>query len=410
MTNATPDTALAAAPMRRYVTVLMVTLGLALGLVLALNLVLGDRGLGSLQSTRASSSWQQATQGVTYAPPVGGTRPFKVLRLADRLPEINALVLGSSTLMGITQNMFPSDLRVYNLTATGNSTAAIAGEAQYVERHLSDRVRWLLAGLDWSVGMIYLRGGVVEVDLSPGWVERAYSDSPIPLVKRIEDALSWPRVSNLGAIGAAAFRSAEPLHHLQHDFFDVGGAPYVCADGSLARDFDVINRGLCRGYRYDGSWTFASDRRLTPALASMLAIAAAAPSSKYTRHLCENGGVPNPEYLKRLGETARRFAARGARMVFLLPPLVPGLEQALRKSPRWNTCLDRTKSELDAWGVHYGVTIIDAGASERYGCQPMEFSDEHHAYPECNARLMRRFFSDVAAGRVRSGLYRPEGA
>jgi hypothetical protein len=171
MTNATSETAPVAAPMRRYVRVLMAALGLALGLVLALNLVLGDRGLGSLQSTRAASLWQQATRGVTYAPPVGGTRPFKVLRLADRLPEINALVLGSSTLMGITQNMFPSDLRVYNLAVTGNSTAAIAGEAQYVERHLPDRVRWLLVGLDWAVGMIYLPGSVVEVDLSPAAVE-----------------------------------------------------------------------------------------------------------------------------------------------------------------------------------------------------------------------------------------------
>jgi hypothetical protein len=174
--------------------------------------------------------------------------------------------------------------------------------------------------------------------------------------------------------------------------------------------FDVINRGLCRGYRYDGSWTFASDRRLTPALASTLAVAAAAPSSKYTKYLCTNDGAPNPRVSAALGQTARRFAARGAHMVFLLPPLAPGLEHALRKSPRWNSCFERTQSELHAWGSQYDVTIIDAGASERYGCQPSEFSDEHHAYPECNARLMRRFFSDVETGRVRSGLYRPEGA
>ena len=95
--------------MRRYVAVLMATLGLALILVLVLNLVLGDRGLGNLQSTRAASLWQQATHGVTYAPPVGATGPFKVLRLADRLPDINAVVLGSSTLMGVTQDLLPAD-------------------------------------------------------------------------------------------------------------------------------------------------------------------------------------------------------------------------------------------------------------------------------------------------------------
>ncbi len=399
-----------ATPMRRYVLALLAPLLLALALVLALNLLLGDRSLGNEQATRAASSWQQATQGVTYAPPIGNTRPFKVLRLADRLPEINAAVLGSSALMGITQSMFPPELRIYNLTVTGNFTAAIAGEAQHIERHFPDRVRWILAGLDWSVGMIYLDGAAPEVDLSPGSVARSYNGNAIPLHKRIEDALSWPRVATLGSLLAVALRSKEPLQHLHHDFFDVGGAQYHCADGSLARDFDVIHRGLCRGYRYDGSWTFANDRRLTPALAATLAIAAAAPSSKYTKHLCAKQGAPNREILQRLGETAQRFAARGGRMVFLLPPLAPGLEQALRNVPRWNACLARTKSDLDAWARQYQVTVIDAGASERYGCRPMEFSDEHHAYPECNARMLRRFFIDVEAGRVGAGLYRPEGA
>lgn len=411
MPNQTVDSAATEAParMRRYVAVLLLALGAALGSVLTLNLLLGDRGLGNVQATRASSSWQQATRGVTYAPPVGNTRPFKILRLADRLPEVNALVLGSSALMGITQGMFPPDWRIYNLTVTGNSTAAIAGEAQYIARHLNN-VRWVLAGLDWSVGMIYLDGGVTETDLSVGAVAHAYTAKPVALHRRMEDALSWPRVSTLGSLLLAAAKSGEPLTRLRHDFFDVGGAEYRCADGSLARDFDVINRGLCRGYRYDGSWTFANDRRLTPTLAKTLAVAAAAPSSKYTRQLCAKGGAPNQEYLNALGETARVFAARGGRMVFLLPPLAPGLEAQLRKSPQWNGCIDRTLSGLDAWAKLYNVTVIDAGASERYGCVPGEFSDEHHAYPACYARLLRQFFSDAAEGRVSAGRYRPGAA
>ena len=395
---------------KRYLYVFIGLFFAAVALILMLNLVLGDRGQGSASAAQAASAWQRTTRGVTYAPPERNARPFKALRLADRLSEVNALVLGSSTLMGIAQSMLPTALRLYNLTVPGNSTAGITGEAQYIERHLSDRVRWMLVGLDWSVGMVYLPGGVAEVDLSSGAVDRAYTADAVLLRKRVEDALSWPRVANLGAITVAALKSTEPLGHLHSAFSDLGGAEYRCADGSLARDFDVINRGLCRGYRYDGSWTFANDRRLTPALAKMLARAAAAPSSKYTKHLCSNGGAPNPELLKPLGETARRFAAKGGRMVFLLPPLAPGLEQTLHESPRWKSCLERTKADLDAWARQYQVTVIDAGASERYGCLPMEFSDEHHAYPECNARVLRRFFADDAAGRVQAGIYRAEGA
>ncbi len=397
----------APASMRRYLAVLMVTLGVMMGVVLALNLVLGDRGLGNAQSTRAASLWQQTTRGVTYAPPTGGTGPFKVLRLADRLPEINTVVLGSSTLMGVTQNLFPAEWRIYNMTVTGNSTSAIAGEARYIEQHFADRVRHMMVGLDWAVGTIYLPGGVTDSDLSASSVESAYRKNVIPFHKRIEDALSWPRVATLGTLVAAALKSAEPISNLRRAFFDIGGTAYRCADGALARDFDVINRGLCRGYRYDGSWTFANDSRLTPAQAAMLAAAAAAPSSRYTRHLCATQGEPNAEYLRHLGETARRYAAKGGRMIFVLPALAPGMEKTLLSTPQWKACLGRTKSTLDAWARRHQVSIIDAGASERYGCQPAEFVDEHHAYPECNQRMLQRFFRDLDANHAGDGLYRP---
>ena len=412
MTNLIPDPMSVATAVltRRYVCVLTAALSLALAVVLVPNLVLGDRGLGNLQSTHAASLWQQATHGVTYAPPVGSTGPFKVLRLADRLPEINAMVLGSSTLMGITQNVFPTEWRIYNMTITGNSTAAIAGEAQFIVRHWSERVRWMLVGLDWSVGNIYRQGDIANIDLSPSSVERAYTYDAIPLYKRLEDALSWPRVATLGSITMAAFKSTDPLNTLRHAFFDVGGAEYRCADGAMARDFDVINQGLCRGYRYDGSWTFANDSRLTPAQAATLSAAAAAPSSKYTQQLCATGGEPNPEYLRALGDTAQRVAAKGGRMIFVLPPLVPGMERKIADTPRWKICLDRTKASLDAWGRRYRISIIDGGKSERYGCVTAEFVDEHHAYPECNQRVLQRFFRDFEAGRVGLGLYSPEDA
>ena len=97
-------------------------------------------------------------------------------------------------------------------------------------------------------------------------------------------------------------------------------------------------------------------------------------------------------------------------MIFMLPPLVPGMERTMLKNPRWQTCLTRTKASLDAWARRHQVSIIDAGDSERYGCTSVEFVDEHHAYPECFQRVLQRYFLDVEAGRVGDGLYRPEGA
>ena len=400
--------------MRRYLFVLVGVLGLTLAVILTLNLKLGDRGLGNLEATRAASEWQQATRGVTYAPPVGGSGPFKVLRLADRLPEINALVLGSSTLMGVTPAVLPASWRVYNLTVTGNPTAAIAGEARYIEQHFSGRVRWILAGLDWSVGHLYHPGDVGVADLSPASVPQAYAAAKaVPLVKWLEDALSWPRVATLAGMFSIAIKNDNKIKYLQQTLFDVGGGEYRCADGAattVARDFDVINRGLCRGYRYDGSWTFANDSRLSPAQAATLAAAAAAPSSKYTKLLCTTQGEPNAEYLRHLGDSATRLASAGGQMIFVLPALAPGVERALLGSARWCGCLTRTKATLDAWAKQHRVFVIDAGAAELYGCVSTEFVDEHHAYPECYQRILPRFFRDLEAGRVTPGLYRAAAA
>ncbi len=391
---------------KRYLFVFIEFFVFAVAVILTLNVLLGERGLGTAQATREASAWQQATQGVTYAPPITHTRPFKILRLADRLPDINTMVLGSSTLMGVTAEMFPSSMRLYNFALTGNGTVSVVAEADYIERHLGERIRWIVAGLDWSVGMIYQTETVGTMDLSANGAANSYARSDVPWHKRVEDALTWPKVVNLINVLKAALASDQPLSTLRHTLFDIASEPYRCSDGALARDFDIINRGLCRGYRYDGSWTFANDSRLTPAQSKMMALAATASSSKYTKLLCTNAGTPHAEYLTRLGATAQRMAARGGRMVFMLPPLAPGLEQALLRTPRWRACLEHTKSVLQAWALQHQVTIIDAGASENFGCQALEFSDEHHAYPECNARVLRRFFADDAKSRVAPGLYR----
>jgi hypothetical protein len=94
-------------------------------------------------------------------------------------------------------------------------------------------------------------------------------------------------------------------------------------------------------------------------------------------------------------------------MVFLLPPLAPGMEKAFLQSPRWGACLARSKRTLAAWAQQNRVTVIDAGEAERFGCAAGEFLDEHHAYPECYAKVFALYFRDSAAAKAPPGLYRP---
>ena len=48
-------------------------------------------------------------------------------------------------------------------------------------------------------------------------------------------------------------------------------------------------------------------------------------------------------------------------------------------------------------GIQYDVAIIDAGRSERYGCEATDFVDEHHALPACYARVFARFWPATGA-------------
>ena len=391
----------------RYLAVLLGVCAVVLALVVGLNLALGERGLGSPEAVRLASAWQEARKGVTYAPPITQTRPFKAHRLVDRLPGINGIVLGSSTMMGLPETIFPAPLRVYNLSLTANPTATIAGEAAYIEQHHADRIHWMLVGLDWSIGMIYHPGAAATVNLVPESTLAVFATHAVPLHRKLADAVSLPKIINLGKALRAVLASSTPLHTFRHTFFDVAGEEYRCPDGQLARDFDVVNRGLCAGFRYDGSWTFGGERRLSPVRAAVLARAAAAPSSKFSRFLCSSRGEPNPAYLEPLGEVAQRMAARGGRMLFLLPPNLPGMEAEMQKVAESAACLARTKAALGAWAARHGVTVIDAGQSELYGCVAGEFLDEHHAYPECHAKVFARYFRDSPAGRTPPGLYRP---
>lgn len=394
-------------PSAKYLGVMAGTAAVLLALILGLNFLLGARALGGPEVTQLASEWQQQSRGVTYAPPITRTRPFKSLRLAERIKDINAIVLGSSTNMGITASMFPSSLQAYNFTSTANPTSSLVGEAEYLLAKHGDRLRFMLVGLDWSIGMIYHTTPVTVADLSPHTALSAESHPPVALHRRIADALSYPKVLALLKALRADLRAGDPVDAFRRTFFDVASAPYPCADGDTARDFDVINRGICRGFRYDGSWTYGGDRRLTPARAAVLAQAAAAPSSKFSKYLCETGGEPNSEYLARFGKAAKDFAARGGRMVFLMPPIIPGMEVAMGGHEPNRICLERTKAVIGQWARQNAITVIDAGRSERYGCEAADFSDEHHAYPQCLGRVLASYFRAEREGRMQYGLFQP---
>ena len=394
-------------PSARYVMVLLATTGLILGLILGLNLLLGERALGGPKVTRLASEWQQQSKGVTYAPPITAARRFKALRLADRMPGISAMAFGSSTAWGITADAMPEGYGFYNFGVTGNSLANIIGEIEYFLVQYPDRLKLLVVPMEWAIGSVYDRSPPPTMNLAPNAVLAEAEQSVVSMSRKIQDALSYPKVANLLLALRSLFQAPEPLAGARSLFFGVAGDTYQCADGSLARDFDVVNRGQCAGFRYDGSWSFGGEKRLTVARAAALSRAAAAHSSKFSHALCITGGEPNPEYLRRLMKVAQALSQSGAKALFILPPLVPGMEREMAADEMNRSCLARTKQVLQTWAREIDVTIIDAGRAERFGCRAEEFIDEHHAYPECYRRVMNFYFQAQREGRALPGLLQP---
>jgi hypothetical protein len=357
--------------------------------VLALNLLLlaNDH---RYDKNRLASRWQQETGGVTYAPPISNNRAFKTLRLADRLPEINTLVFGSSTAMSITADVLPSGLHAYNFAQSGNGLLSVIGEAQFVTAHFSDRVRWLVIPLDWALGFVYQGGASPSADLS---VAQVVPPAALPLAAGLQEALSLPRITTLGVVLREIAGAEERPAAARRLFLEPAGAPYRCADGAMARDYDLTFRGLCVGFRADGSATFADQKRVTDANAQSVLTQAASASSQYARALAQKAGQPDAELLQQLAVLLRQAQTRGIRVVFFLPPLVPGLDARLLASAHSGASLATTKTALQGWAQQQGVPLFDAGPSELHGCAPGEFIDAHHALPACYRKIMARLFA-----------------
>jgi hypothetical protein len=213
------------------------------------------------------------------------------------------------------------------------------------------------------------------------------------LAAQLREALSLPRIITLGAaLGeiATAENHSAAAHRL---FFEPAAAPYRCADGALARDYDLTFRGLCTGFRIDGSATFADQKRVSEAAAQSVVAQAASASSQYAKALARTAGEPDAKLLEHLAALLRQARARNIHVVFFLPPLVPELDARLLASAHSGENLCRTKAALAAWAAGQQVALFDAGPAEQQGCVATEFIDAHHALPACYRKIMARMFA-----------------
>lgn len=383
---------------KRYVRLMLAGFGIVLLPILALNLQLGSLTLGGdIGKVQQASAWQQATHGVTYAPTLSDTGLFKTLRLHDRLPQINGVVFGSSTALGIGATAFPLPMQVYNFAQTGHGLISVIGDAEWLMSN-NDTIKYLIVPLDWSLGFIYQDGEPPPADLSitASQQQATTHANAIPLLDRVRDALSYPRVASLFDILRKVLVAQDRRAAFRQYFLQAVSDDYRCADGTPAKDFDTMYRGTCTGFRFDGSATFANLEAVKDA--RPLILSATVSSSKYVLNLMRRQGEPNPSLLRHLAALSRQAEGRGGKLLLFMPPLLPGMEAAFMKDPRWSAALEHTKDVLRAWATRENVVILDAGQSERFGCNAAEFADEHHAFSSCYDKVFAAFRSQHAVG------------
>jgi len=378
---------------RAYVWLVLALIAAFIVPAAALNLALIANSLRA-DKNRLASDWQQATRGVTYAPPISYNRPFKTLRLNDRIGEVDTVVFGSSTMMGLTADAFPPPLAAYNFAQSGNSLRSTAGEAEYVAGRWGSRVKLLVIPLDWALGFVFEDGAPHPADLSANAVlGAAAAMRPSPLAQ-LTDALSLPRLRILAGILRELPGSPDAGAALRQAFLDPAGPEYRCADGTPARDYDVIHRGQCNGFRHDGSATFADQKRLDGARAPAALATAVSGSGQYALALRKGRGKPAPMLLDAIARVARSVESRGGAVLLLLPPLMPGMEPGLAASAHSGAWLKATKEALSSWSARERIVLFDAGDSARYGCAAEEFIDPHHALPACYRKVFAAIFRD----------------
>jgi hypothetical protein len=315
--------------------------------------------------------WQSSTKG-TVGLPIPHSTLFKDLSVKIQFDEskINALVLGSSTMMGIRREMFPKGMGIYNYSKNSNPLKKIIGEAYYfVEKY--DNVKWIVMGMDFSLGMTVDNFRIVR------YRDEAVREK-ISFRDKFFDAITLSRLK------------ITLKNIFQNPYPDKERYPCPENDG-IGKDFGTVLRpGGCAGFRYDGSATFNYHKMNKALWKSQLNEKAL---NLYISNLRKLTGRRNESFLNHLKKVNDRLVRRSGGLILVYPPLMPNAQDIILKSAVGKD-LKKYKKEIKEWASINKIKILDAGKSEEYGCVPEEFYDAHHALARCYSKIFNWFFKN----------------
>lgn len=379
--------------MRRMTVYLQVMLAGILGLVLPLAVLgyLGEEREFHNSRIYEAHIWQRRTGGAPVLPnDVPTAIAFKKLRLSDRLPRINTVIDGSSTMLTVRNEMFPEDIKLYNYATWAKSLNTTIPEVEYLIGEYRN-IAYVVIGIDWFPGYLGtpLRGTPNFLrDVGPG----------ISLEAEFEEALSLPRVRMAPAFVASLWHDfLDPRHPPKPDSVPSASGPdagtYFCPDGSLAKDFRDDAVHSCVGFRADGSHVALGLQASTEDRARKIVedYMAKFPGRQFPDGvfdgLIEHGGALNPDVMTRLKDIAIVLSLRGGHLYLVFPPVIPGLVQRLLDHPVAGPAVRHYLDGFAQFGRDNQVSVLFASKSEDYGCTGSDFLDTHHANERCYSKI-----------------------
>ncbi|PTB83444.1 hypothetical protein C9926_02885 [Sulfurovum lithotrophicum] len=309
--------------------------------------------------------WQMENKGVVGLT-VNIASAYKQRMLEWRIAkkDVDTILLGSSTLMGIKEDMFKNH-NVFNGATNSNILYYTIAVAKYHSKY-SENIKNIIIGFDWALGLPYRP--YKDIKHNP----KIEKKKDTTLVEKIKDAVSYQRVKIV------------VLNLIDHLFADPI-TQYKCpTEDTIGTDqfFQTDIPKSCRGYRFDGSAIFPnrhmSQNEWIDALEKGLV--------KYQEQFNTNLGTIDLRYLNDFKEISKNLKKKGGKLIILIPPLIPNATITMEKRAKEN--YTKKLHKLLSFAKENNITIFDASKSEQFGCVNNDFLDSHHAFPSCYKKIL----------------------
>ena len=310
--------------------------------------------------------WQVNHKGVVGIT-VNISSEYKQKMLEWRLAknDVDTLILGSSTVMGIKEDMFEHHV-VFNGATNSNPLYYTIPVAKYHSTHTKS-IKNIMISFDWALGLPYWP--YKEITHNP-IIE---SKTDINLIAKIKDAVSYQRVKII-------------LSNLIDHLLANPISQYKCpTEDTIGTDqfFKTEQPKSCHGFRFDGSAVFPgtqiTEKQWQDDLKNGL--------GKYQKEFDTNLGTVDVRYLNDFKEIDETLKRKGGRLIIHIPPLIPNATTIIEHLAK-ETYIKKM-NRLLAFTKENNITILNASKSEEFGCVYNDFLDSHHAFPSCYKKILR---------------------